>query len=167
MITLNELLERARHIQLLILDVDGVLSDGKIYLSDNQVELKAFHVHDGLGIKLVQQAGITVAVISSRNSSLVTQRMQALGVSHIYQGQANKLPTYEKLLQELAITTQQTAYIGDDLPDVPLLERAGLGITVANAHSCAKQVAVWQTQLSGGNGAVREICDLLIQARTQ
>lgn len=165
MLSTKKLHERAQQIRLLILDVDGVLTDGQVYFTDTGMEIKSFHVHDGLGIKLVLEAGIEVAVISGRHSKVVTQRMHELGVKHVFQGNVEKTPAYETLKNQLGLSDHEIAYIGDDLPDLPVLQRVGLSVCVANAHPKVKQATVMQTHLAGGHGAVREVCDLLLQVR--
>jgi len=155
--------QKFRRIKLLILDVDGVLTDGKIWLTPDGNEMKSFHAHDGMGIKNLQKTGIPVAVISSRNSSIVTKRMHELGVTHIYQGQTTKLSAFEELVSLLNIPKDAIAYVGDDLVDLPVMEQVGLSIAVANAVTSVKEQADWQTQTMGGHGAVREVCDRLIQ----
>lgn len=158
----SALLQKARQIKLLILDVDGVLTDGRIYLNEKGEESRAFHVHDGLGIKRLMKAGIQVAIISSRNSPLVKYRMQELGVQLVYQGQKDKLATYEQMLSELGLTDEVVAYMGDDLPDLPVMARVGLPIAVANAVAAVKKQAFWHSTHSGGEGAVREVCDIIL-----
>jgi 3-deoxy-D-manno-octulosonate 8-phosphate phosphatase (KDO 8-P phosphatase) len=128
-------------------------------------ELKKFHVHDGLGIKTLQKLGISVAIITARESGIVTRRMQELDVEHVYQNQANKVPAYEDIKQKLNLADEQIAYVGDDLPDLPLLRRAGLAITVANAPKIMQQYAHWTTCAKGGKGAAREVCDFILQAQ--
>jgi 3-deoxy-D-manno-octulosonate 8-phosphate phosphatase (KDO 8-P phosphatase) len=162
---MEHILQRAAQVRLLICDVDGVFSDGTIYLSDQGHEYKQFHVHDGLGIKLLLKTGVHVAVISSRSSPLVEKRMRALGIQHIYQGHAEKLPAYIDLLRHFELTDTQAAYVGDDYPDLPLLKRVGLSIAVANAVSLVKQYTHWQTKTRGGQGAIREICELIMLAQ--
>lgn len=157
----------AANIQLLVCDVDGVLSDGRIYMGNDGEELKTFHTHDGFGIKALLNVGIDVAVITGRESHIVQRRMEALGVQHIYQGQGNKLPAFEDLLDKLDLSAAQAAYIGDDVIDLPVMKSAALGIAVANSHPLVLQHANWITRTRGGEGAVREICDLLLQARGQ
>ncbi|CAN5309213.1 3-deoxy-manno-octulosonate-8-phosphatase KdsC [soil metagenome] len=159
------MIEKAAKIRCLILDVDGVLTDGKLYFNEQGEVAKAFSVQDGLGIKLLQQVGITVAIISGRNSPIVQRRAEELAITHIYQGQENKLPALELLLIKLCLTHEQCAFVGDDLPDLPIIQCVGLGIAVANAVAVVKQHALWQTQRSGGEGAVREVCDFLIEAQ--
>lgn len=162
---MNFIQQKAAVIKLAIFDVDGVLTDGKLYFNETKEFIKVFHVHDGLGFKLLQENGVAVAVISSRESDIVKQRLEALGVRHIYQGQTEKLPAFEKLLAELNVTPNEVAYVGDDLPDIPLISRAGLGIAVANATAYVKQHADWQTKVSGGQGAAREVCEFILQAQ--
>jgi 3-deoxy-D-manno-octulosonate 8-phosphate phosphatase, YrbI family len=161
----KHVLTLAADIRLLVCDVDGVLSDGLIYMGNDGEELKTFHTHDGFGIKALLNAGIDVAVITGRNSNIVQRRMQALGVQHIYQGQGNKLPAFEDLLDKLELSASQAAYIGDDVIDLPVMNNAALGIAVANAHPLVRQKADWVTHTRGGEGAVREVCDLILLAQ--
>lgn len=160
-----ELLKKAANIKLAVFDVDGVLTDGRLYFHPNGDEQKVFHVQDGLGIKLLLENNIEVAVISGRATAVVAGRLSKLGVKHIYQGHENKLPVLQKLLSQLQLTAKQVAYTGDDLPDVPVMCSVGLGIAVANAHTFVKEHAHWQTQCYGGLGAAREVCDLLLEAQ--
>lgn len=164
---MQEIIARAQKIRLLILDVDGVLSDGRIYIDDKGTETKAFHVHDGLGIKLLQQMGIVVAVISSRHTSSVTLRMKNLGVEHVYQGQQEKLSAFNELLSTLSLSAEQVAYVGDDLVDIPLLRRVGFSIAVANANTAILSYTHWVTKTKGGKGAVREISEFLLTAQNK
>jgi 3-deoxy-D-manno-octulosonate 8-phosphate phosphatase (KDO 8-P phosphatase) len=149
-------------IKCLILDVDGVLTDGSIWLNEHGVELKRFHIHDGLGIKRLQSAGITVAIISGRSSQAVTARMTELQVPYVYQGCADKLAVFNQLIQKLGIKPSEVAYAGDDLPDLPVMRVVGLSIAVANACPEVRACAHWLTEKTGGNGAVREICDRIL-----
>lgn len=149
-------------IKLLILDVDGVLTDGKIWLMPDGEETKCFHIQDGLGIKRLQQAGIIVAVITGRKSKAVNIRMQELGIKHYFSGQENKTIALNILLENLQIELNEVAYMGDDLPDFAVMQKVGLPIAVANAVPEIKKIAVWLTQKSGGEGAVREVCDRII-----
>ncbi|NRQ43370.1 3-deoxy-manno-octulosonate-8-phosphatase KdsC [Rheinheimera sp. YQF-2] len=153
---------KAAAIKLLICDVDGVFSDGRIYLGNNGEELKAFHTRDGYGIKALRQAGIEVAVITGRNSAIVQQRMTSLTVPYIYQGQENKLAAFADLQQQLQLTPAQIAYIGDDLADWSVMQQCGLAVAVKDAHPYLVQQADYITSLPGGFGAVRELCDLLL-----
>jgi len=154
--------EKARQIKLLICDVDGVFSDGRIYLGNDGEELKAFHTRDGYGIKALRQAGIEVAIITGRRSAIVEKRMQALTVQHIFQGQEDKIPAYQQLKQQLALRDEQIAYIGDDLSDWAVMQHVGLSVAVADAHPLLRHHASIITSLPGGFGAVRELCDLLL-----
>jgi len=161
----DELRERARHIRLLVLDVDGVLTDGRIYMSAAGEELKVFHVRDGSGLVALQRSGVTVAIISGRDSAAVTRRAAELGIAHVRQGVGDKAAELSALMGTLRVTRAETACVGDDTPDLPMLESAGLAIAVADAHDALRPVVHWVTSATGGRGAVREICDLLISAR--
>lgn len=156
------LLERAGKIKLLISDVDGVLTDGHIYMAGTGEAFKAFNILDGFGIKAVQEAGIQVAVITGRESAIVQKRMAELGVRYVFQGQSDKLSAFNTLRTQLRLADEQIAHIGDDLPDLALLRRVGLGVAVANAYPTLKQHAHYVTRHAGGQGAVREVCDLLL-----
>ncbi len=162
---MDELRERARHIRLLVLDVDGVLTDGRIYMSAGGEELKVFHVRDGSGLVALQRSGVTVAIISGRDSAAVTRRAAELGIAHVRQGVGDKAAELSALMSTLRLTRAETACVGDDTPDLPMLESAGLAIAVADAHDALRPVVHWVTSATGGRGAVREICDLLISAR--
>ena len=162
---MDAVLERARRIRLLALDVDGVLTDGRLYLSPEGEELKVFHVRDGSGLVAVQRAGITVAIVSGRDSAAVSRRAAELGIRHVHQGVADKGSELDRLLADLAIDPAETACVGDDTPDLPMLRRAGLAIAVADAHPALAEAVHWTTAAPGGRGAVREVCDLLLSAR--
>jgi len=161
----SELQKRASGIRMLVLDVDGVLTDGKLYFDHNGNELKAFNTRDGMGIKALQQSGIEVAVITGRKSEAVTQRMTQLGVQHVYQGREDKLNAFLHLLKETGLDAQQICFAGDDWIDLPVLLRAGLAVSVADAEDHVKDRAHWITQRNGGDGAVREICNLILKAQ--
>jgi 3-deoxy-D-manno-octulosonate 8-phosphate phosphatase (KDO 8-P phosphatase) len=156
--------ERAARVKLAIFDVDGVLTDGRLCYSDDGRELKSFHVHDGFGLKRLIANGIEVAVITTRISHMVTERTAELGIAHVYQGQDNKLACYEQLIHALKLAPEQCCYCGDDLPDLAVMQRVGLGVAVANAHPWVRERARWRTRACGGEGAVRELCDLLLAA---
>jgi 3-deoxy-D-manno-octulosonate 8-phosphate phosphatase (KDO 8-P phosphatase) len=153
-----------RAIRLLVLDVDGVLTDGHLYYGPRGEALKVFHVHDGQGIVRLQRAGVAVAVISGRRSPMVSTRCRELGVRHVFQGVSEKLPVLERLLKRLKITAAECACVGDDLPDLPLMERAGLSFAVADAVAAVRARADRTTRARGGRGAVREVCELLLRA---
>lgn len=157
--------QRAARIKLVVFDVDGVLTDGRLYYGAGGEELKVFNVHDGQGMKRLQQAGVQLAIISGRDSAAVIRRMQDLGIEHVFQGDERKLPIFERLLQKLGLTPEQAACVGDDLPDLPLLQKAGLAVAVANALPALKQAAHHVTGARGGRGAAREICDLILDAQ--
>jgi len=153
------------HTHLLALDVDGVLSDGRLYFQADGIEIKAFHTQDGHGLKLLKRMGIHVALITGRDSPMVTRRAKALGIAHVYQGCEDKLSVLARLCQTLDIPLEQAAYCGDDLPDLAAIQRVGVGICVPNAPTYMQQHADWVTQRAGGHGAVREICDALLSAQ--
>ncbi|OOE40282.1 3-deoxy-D-manno-octulosonate 8-phosphate phosphatase [Salinivibrio kushneri] len=160
-----DVFQRAAAIKLLICDIDGVFSDGRVYMGNHGEELKAFHTRDGYGIKSIMNAGIEVAVITGRQSQIVANRMQALGVQHVYQGQSDKLSAYQDLCRHIDVLPAHTAYMGDDLIDWPVMEKVGLACCVADGHPLLKRRAHFVTQTGGGFGAVREVCDLMLEAR--
>ncbi|MDU2939387.1 3-deoxy-manno-octulosonate-8-phosphatase KdsC [Superficieibacter sp. 1612_C1] len=161
----SQMLEQAKKIRLLILDVDGVLSDGLIYMGNNGEELKAFNVRDGYGIRCALTSGIDVAIITGRKAKLVEDRCATLGITHLYQGQSDKLLAYRELLEKLALSPDQVAYVGDDLIDWPVMAEIGLSVAVADAHPLLIPRADYITRINGGRGAVREVCDLLLLAQ--
>ena len=163
--SLHDIYSRARHIRLLALDVDGVLTDGLLYYSNDGEEMKAFSTLDGQGIKLLQATGVAVALITARTSRLVALRAANLGIKHLVQGCEDKLQALESLLGELALEPAQAAYVGDDLPDLACIVRVGLGIAVPNAHDIIRERAYCTTTAYGGRGAVREVCDWIMQAQ--
>lgn len=163
---MSSLESRLAGIRLVVLDCDGVLTDGRLWLGDDGHEYKAFHVHDGYGIKQIQATGIVVAVISGRRSAAVQRRMAELGIDHLFEGAGDKLSCLRRLQAELAIDDATTLCVGDDLPDLPLLEAAAVAVTVPGADPRLLAAADWQTVRRGGHGAVREICDRLLAART-
>lgn len=162
---MNDILARAARIRLLIFDVDGVLTDGSLYLGDDGQEYKAFHSRDGHGIKMLQASGVQVAVITGRTSRVVLHRMDNLGIRHVYQGQDDKRVALDELLGKLAIAAEETAYVGDDVVDLPVMRRVGLAIAVQDAHAAVKRHAHWQTPNRGGRGAARDVCELLLEAQ--
>lgn len=156
---------KAQQVKLLICDVDGVFSDGRIYMGNDGEELKAFHTRDGYGIKALISSGIQVAVITGRKSLIVEKRMTSLGISHIYQGIDNKMEPYQQLLDTYQLAPHQVAYIGDDMVDLAVMQQVGLGVCVADGHPFVKQQADFVTHINGGHGAVRELADLLLQSQ--
>ena len=161
----NNIRVLAKNIQLLICDVDGVLTKGEVYLDNTNLEMKAFNIKDGLGFKLLQKANVEIAIITGRQSEIVDRRMAELGITHIYQGQKDKIAAYETLLNKLDLTPEQVAYVGDDLPDLPLMRRSALGIAVADAHASVIDKADWITFNDGGYGAARDVADLILDAK--
>lgn len=162
---MNDLLEKAKKIKCVICDVDGVLTDGFLYLDNFGNELKAFHVQDGMGLKLLLSAGIEVAVITTSRNAVIEHRMQQLGIRHYFKGQVEKQTAYQQLKSTLGLNDEDFAYIGDDLPDLPLIQCVGLGVAVGNAVAQIKACAAWKTELHGGRGAVREVCDFILTAQ--
>ncbi len=155
----------AAAIRLLVVDVDGVMTDGRLYFGPRGEVFKAFNVRDGLGLRTLAAVGVEIAVISGRSSPAVAARCRDLGIKHVTQGAENKLPALKKLLARLDVPAAQCACIGDDVVDVPLFEIAGLAFAVADAHDAARRAAHIVTKLKGGRGAVREVCDFLLAAR--
>jgi 3-deoxy-D-manno-octulosonate 8-phosphate phosphatase (KDO 8-P phosphatase) len=165
MSTPAEIRTKAAQIRLVIFDVDGVLTDGSLFLGDDGLEYKAFHAHDGYGMKLLQHGGVEIAVITARTSQVVSLRMQSLGVQRVYQGRLEKLAAYHELLAETGYTDAQIAYVGDDLVDLPVMMRVGLAMAVADAHPVVQRYAHGVTQRAGGRGAAREVCELILDAQ--
>lgn len=150
-------------IRLLLLDVDGVLTDGRIIYDNNGVESKAFNVRDGHGLKMVQRAGVRVGIITGRESQVVTRRAQELGIEFVYQGAKDKMVPYDEILRLTGLKDEQVAYVGDDIVDLQVLRRVGCAFTVADACEDVKPYADYVTSAAGGCGAVREICDMLLR----
>ena len=161
----QEILNKAAQIRLLICDVDGVLTDGRIYFTPDGDEFKGFHARDGHGLKLLQRTGVEIAVISGRRSPAVALRMESLGIQHVFQGYEKKLEPFQQLLESLCLKPVQASFVGDDLLDLCLMRRAGLAVAVADAHFTLRQDADWITSQPGGYGAVREVCDLIMTAQ--
>lgn len=162
---MTSLVEKAEKIKLLLLDVDGVLTDRKIYFSDAGQEYKAFNIHDGLGMKLLRGTGVEVGVITARKSSIVERRMQELGIIHVYQGQEDKRGALKNIMEKLALNADQIAYVGDDLADLPLMRAVGLGIAVQDACEYVCTHADWVVPVVGGRGAVRAVCEFIMQVQ--
>ncbi|AFP85509.1 3-deoxy-D-manno-octulosonate 8-phosphate phosphatase, YrbI family [secondary endosymbiont of Heteropsylla cubana] len=161
----SKVLERAKGIRLLICDVDGVMSDGSIYLGNEGEELKAFNVKDRYGIRCLLMSDIEVAIISGRSGRILENFCSTLGHIHLYQGQSDKTFAFRILLEKLELIAEKVAYIGDDLIDIPVMKQVGLSIAVANAHPLLKLSSHYITSLTGGRGAVREVCDLVLLAQ--
>lgn len=162
---MQDIQQKAAGIRLVIFDVDGVLTDGSLFLGDDGLEYKAFNSRDGHGMVMLQQSGIVIGIITGRTSEVVKTRMQSLGIQHVYQGQKDKLPAYESLKQALQLEDAQVAYVGDDVVDLPVMTRVGLAIAVQDAHPLTKKHAHWITPACGGRGAAREVCEMLMQAQ--
>lgn len=160
-----DILAKAKNLKLLILDVDGVLTDGRLFFDQEGNEYKCFHARDGHGIKLLRQSGVEVAVISGRKSKTVELRMKNLGIELVYQGHEHKLGAFNEIIEKLGINPDQAAHMGDDLLDLPIMTRVGLAIAVNDANFAVKERADWCTSTHGGLGAVREVCDLIMQAQ--
>jgi len=157
--------EKLANIRLVGFDVDGVFTDGRLYVSDDGVESKAFNTQDGFGVRRLIDAGLVVAVISGRESGAVRHRMTELGVTFVVQGCKDKVAALDEIAAELGITSAECAFVGDDIPDLPLLEHVGVSIAVANATATLRQTCDITTIAPGGNGAVREVCELVLAAR--
>lgn len=160
-----QVLRLAAGIRLLVLDVDGVMTDGRLHYDAEGREFKSFHVRDGYGIKRVMAAGIDVAVISGRRSRSAAGRMDELGIRHVMLGREDKEAALDELLARLPVALAQVACVGDDAPDLPIMRRVALPVAVADCHASVAGAALWRTALPGGAGAVREVCDLLLAAR--
>lgn len=160
----NSFSEKLAQIKLLVLDVDGTLTDGGLYYTDSGEEMKKFNVKDGQGLKLLMQAGVEVAIISASAATATQHRAQKLGIKQVFLGVEDKLTSLKQLCQTLAIDLSQVGYVGDDVNDLPPMEVVGCPMTVANGADANKACAVYITHLNGGEGAVREICDLILQA---
>lgn len=161
---MQDILSKAKKVKLVVFDVDGVLTDGRLYVTAGGEEIKAFHSRDGHGMKMLQEAGVPIAIITGRTSSIVTHRMNELGIRYVYQGQKEKLPAFEKLLLEVGLGAEQVAYVGDDVVDLPVMRRVGLAIAVQDAHHWVKKHSHWQTPNMGGRGAARDVCELIMEA---
>jgi len=162
---MQDILNLAKNIKLVIFDVDGVLTDGSLFFGDDGQEYKAFYSRDGLGIKLLQRTGVEVGIITARDSQLVNHRMENLGIEHLYQGRLDKISAFEEMIAKLNVSPEQTAYAGDDVVDLPVMKKVGLAIAVQDAHPFVKKHAHWITEQNGGRGAARDICELIMEAQ--
>ena len=160
-----DVLERAARIQLVVLDVDGVLTDGTIYIGAEGEAFKPFNIMDGLGIRMALDSGIRLAIITARRSEALARRAEELGITHLITGEKNKPAAFSRLLEDLGLEAEQAAYVGDDLIDLGVIRRAGLAVAVANAHPLVQRHAHWVTQKQGGHGGVREVCELILAAQ--
>ncbi len=161
----KDLIEKMRKVKVLILDVDGILTDGRIIISDDGQETKCFHVRDGHGLKMLMRAGIEVMFLTGRKSRVVEHRARELGVDKVYQGALDKLAVFNGILADGGRSADQTAYMGDDIVDLPVLRRAGVSITVCDSHSEVLRAVDLVTQSPGGRGAVREVCEMILKAQ--
>lgn len=162
---MQDILDKAKAIKLVIFDVDGVLTDGSLFLGDGGEEYKAFNSRDGHGMKMLQSTGIKIGIITGRTSEVVEHRMRSLGIEHVYQGKLDKLPAFEELCQQTGLGPEQIAYVGDDVVDLPILVRVGLAIGVQDAHPLVKQHSHWLSPSNGGRGAARDVCELILHAQ--
>jgi 3-deoxy-D-manno-octulosonate 8-phosphate phosphatase (KDO 8-P phosphatase) len=163
--SLIDVIERAKRVRLVIFDVDGVLTDGSLFLGDDGQEYKAFHSRDGHGMTMLRQSGVTLAIITGRRSEVVRIRMESLGIAHVYQGYRDKLPAYRDIKETLGLDDAAVAYVGDDVVDLPVMRQVGLAIAVADAHPMVVEHCHWQTGTPGGRGAGREVCELIMRAQ--
>ncbi len=161
-----ELNNKANKIELLILDIDGVMTDGSLFFDNDGEEYKAFNSLDGHGMRMLMDNGVEIAVITGRQSKLVQHRMDNLGITRIYQGYRDKLPAFQQLLDDTGLQPEQIAYMGDDLMDLPVMRRVGLSISVPNGNQFVREHCDLVTLASGGRGAVREICEFLLSAKS-
>lgn len=164
---MNALLEKAKKIQCLICDMDGVLTDGLLYIDNHANELKAFNIQDGLGLKLLMSACIEVAIITGSKNDVIEHRMKQLDIRHYFKGKINKQAAFQELKTRLNLDNDAFAYIGDDLPDLPIMKQVGLSVAVSNAVHQVKEMATWTTERHGGRGGVREVCDLILTAQNK
>jgi 3-deoxy-D-manno-octulosonate 8-phosphate phosphatase (KDO 8-P phosphatase) len=162
---MQDIQDKARAIRLVIFDVDGVLTDGSLFIGDDGQEYKAFNSKDGHGMVMLRQSGVQIGIITGRTSEVVRIRMDSLGIEHVYQGKRDKLPAYQELKRATGYRDDQIAYVGDDVVDLPVMSRAGLSIAVQDAHYLSKQHAHWVTPSGGGRGAAREVCELIMDAQ--
>jgi 3-deoxy-D-manno-octulosonate 8-phosphate phosphatase (KDO 8-P phosphatase) len=161
----SDALERARPLRLMAFDVDGVLTDGVLYFTDEGAELKAFHTLDGLGLKLLRDTGVELALISGRRSNAVAARAANLGITRLFQGVEDKLAVFERVRGELRLDAQACGFMGDDLPDLPVLTRCGFAATVPEAPDAVRARVHYVSRAAGGRGAAREVCDLILRAQ--
>jgi len=162
---MQDIQKKAQAIKMVIFDVDGVLTDGSLFIGDDGQEYKAFNSRDGLGIKILQKSGVDTGIITGRTSKVVTHRVKDLGIKHVYQGQLDKMIAYNDLLDIAGIQSANVAYVGDDIVDLPVMTKVGLAIATQDAHPLVKQHAHWITPSNGGRGAGRDVCEFIMQAQ--
>lgn len=158
-------IQKAKNIELVIFDIDGVMTDGSLFFDNNGEEYKAFNSLDGHGLRMLQECGVKAAVITGRKSELVKHRMNDLGITLLYQGYRDKIPAFNSLLKEVNLEKDQITYVGDDVVDLPVMSQLDFTIAVQNAHPFVKKNAQWTTERSGGHGAVREVCEFILEAK--
>lgn len=157
--------ERAKKIKVLVLDVDGIMTNGGLGLSDDGQEFKIFHSHDGLGLKLIRNTGIRIGLITGRDSQVVVKRAENIKATHVYQGVDDKLEVFYTLLKEMGVSAEECVFMGDDVIDIPPMRRCGLGVTVPHAMPLVKEYAHYITSKEAGHGAIREVCELIMKAQ--
>lgn len=161
----DDVLEQARAVELVIFDVDGVLTDGSLTLGPDGGEYKTFHIRDGQGIKSLLDGGVEAAILSARSSRALTTRARELGIRHVEAGATDKVQGFRAIVERCALDEERCCYVGDDLADIPVMLRCGLGVAVADAHHSVRHVARWVTPSGGGQGAAREVCDAVLYAQ--
>lgn len=162
---MQDIIEKAKKISLLILDVDGVLTDGGLILGESGNEYKIFYVQDGQGLVMLKESGCQIAVITARSSKIVSERMASLGIEYVFQGQNDKGKSVKDLMNKLGKDREHTAYVGDDFIDLPAMQQVGLAIAVADARPLVKEQADWVTTARGGRGAAREVCEFIMESQ--
>jgi 3-deoxy-D-manno-octulosonate 8-phosphate phosphatase (KDO 8-P phosphatase) len=162
---MRDVLAKASQVKMVIFDVDGVLTDGSLFIGDDGEEYKAFNSRDGHGMKMLLRTGVHIGIITGRTSNVVEHRMQSLGIEHVYQGQLDKLPAFEDVCNKTGFSMDEFAYVGDDVVDLPILTRVGLAIATADAHTLVKEHSHWHTHNPGGRGAARDVCELIMRAQ--
>jgi 3-deoxy-D-manno-octulosonate 8-phosphate phosphatase (KDO 8-P phosphatase) len=162
---MQDILEKAKQVKLVIFDIDGVLTDGSLFMGDDGQEYKAFNSKDGHGIRMLLDGGVDIAIITGRQSEVVKHRASDLGITRIYQGKREKLPAFLELLDETGLKAEQIAYVGDDVVDLPVMSKVGLAVCVQDSHEFVKKHSHWITKAAGGRGAGRETCEMILQAQ--
>lgn len=162
---MQDITEKAKKIKLVIFDIDGVLTTGALFIGDDGQEYKAFNSKDGHGLRMLQDSGVEVAIITGRTSNVVAHRAKDLGITRIYQGKREKLPAYKELIKETGLSHEEIAYVGDDVVDLPVMSKVGLAICVQDGHSFVKQHSHWITESNGGCGAGRDVCEMILEAQ--
>lgn len=162
---MKDIIEKAKKIKVVIFDVDGVLTDGSLFIGDDGQEYKAFNSQDGHGIKMLQKSGVAIAIITGRTSEVVKHRIRDLGIKYLYQGQSDKNTAFMALLATLGLTPDECAYVGDDVVDLPVMTQVGLAIAVLDSHPMVIKHAHWITTRGGGKGAGRDVCEMIMQAQ--